>query len=149
MSKIRPIRIRLPHTLSEVSAIDGRGVKLFTVPKIVVFTSKVTADILGYGIRNVTDTITVETKVRGYIASIYGDQAYELDRCVQQILNDNKEINIVGYLNNRMQGQLIGVSIEASSFIDDEKGPHTGWIKVIADDYTLSRIKDKIKFKLG
>ena len=145
MRKIRPIRIGLPHTLREASAIDDKGEKLFTIPKILVFQSKTIIDIIGHGIRNIVETIELESKVYGYIVSIYGDQAYMLNQCIQQIQYDNKEISIVGYLNNRIEGRLTRVSVAASSFINDQKGPHTGWIKIIGNDYKLSNVQDKIK----
>ena len=133
------------HTLREAHAIDDTGGKLFVIPKIIIFQSKPTVDIITHGVGETTDTVNYKSKVCGYIASVYGDPVNEIRSRIEQIQHDNKEVNIVGYFNNRFKGRLVGISFDAYSFIDDENGPHTGWIKVIALDYRLEPIKDSTK----
>lgn len=140
MSGVRLNISGLPITLMEAKAVDDIGKELFSVPKILVFHSKETVNMGIIGSREVKKIFNFE-QVQGYIPSVYGKQAFELDLCVHQLLIKHKEINIVGYLKNRAVGQLIGVLIDSSLFHNDENGPHTGWIKVIARDYRVEPVK--------
>lgn len=145
MSKIKLSKNRLPRILRETCATEENGNKLFSVPTILVFRSEKFVNLYRYGTLTVADTVNIESNIRGYIPPVYGDKAYELDRVVQQLLINPKEINIAGYFNNRVKGRLMGVSVASSSFIDDENGPHTSWIKVIAKSYKVEPVKDKVK----
>lgn len=133
MNRIRINKSGLPITLFEALATNDKGEKLFVVPKILVFCSKENIGIGNIGSRN-SRTVNFESQVSGYIPSIYGDQAYELDRCVQNL---HKEINIVGNLKNKSRGNLTGVLIDSYRFLDDENGPHTSWIRVVAKSYRV------------
>lgn len=144
MNRLRSSTSGLPITLMEAAANDDRGEKLFVVPKILVIQSKEIIGIGTIGSRN-SKTVNFESQVSGYIPSVYGEQAYELERCFQRLRIDCKEINIVGNLKNKSCGNLTGVSIDQYSFLDDENGPHTGWIKVVAKGYRVEPGKNKTK----
>ncbi len=136
MNRIIASKSGLPITLMEAIAIDDGGNKLFAVPKIFVFRSKEKVVIGTIGSHDVK-TFNIDSQVQGYIPSVYGDQAYELDRCVQKL---HKEINIIGNLKNKFCGNLTGVLIDSYRFLNDEKCPHTGWIKIIAKSYKVEPV---------
>ncbi len=138
MSGIRLNISGFPIILMEAKAVDDRGRDLFAVPKILVFHSKETVNIGIIGSRYLRKEINFE-QVQGYIPSVYGEQALRLNYCVHRF--KHKELKIVGYLKNRAVGQLIGVLIDSSLLLNDENGPHTGWIKVVARAYRVEPVK--------
>lgn len=144
MNRIIASKSGLPMTLMKAIATDDKGNKLFAVPKIFVFRSKEKVVIGTIGSRNVK-TFGFDSQVQGYIPSVYGMEAPELDLCVGQLIKASKEIDIVGYLKNRARGLLKGVLIGSSSYLNDENGPHTGWIKIIVKSYEVEPVKDKTK----
>lgn len=144
MNRIRSSKTGLPITLTKTLAFDDRGNELFAVPKILVFLSKETVDIGSIGSRNVK-TFNGNSQVQGYIPSVYGIEAPKLDLYVGQLIKARKEINIVGYLKRRARGQLKGVLIGSSSYLNDENGPHTGWIKINVTSYKVEPVKDITK----
>lgn len=144
MNRIKISKSSLPITLIEASVTNEEEEKLFVIPKILIFRSEKTISIGNIGSRN-SKTVNVESNVGGYIPSVYGIKAPELHLCVQQLLINRKEINIAGYLKNGARGQLKGVLIESLSYLNDENGPHTGWIKVVAKGYKVEPVKDKNK----
>ncbi|MDO9098546.1 MAG: hypothetical protein Q7U60_10555 [Candidatus Methanoperedens sp.] len=144
MSGIRINKSGLPITLMKAIATDDRGNELFAVPKILVFISKEIVDIGAIGSRDVK-TLNIDSQVHGYIPSVYSKHAPELDLCIGQIKRDCMEIDIVGYLKNGARGQLNGAKIGSSKYFNDENGPHTGWIKVVAKGYKVEPLKDKTK----
>ncbi len=144
MNRIIASKGGLPITLMKAIATDDRGNELFAVPKILVFLSKETVDIGTIGSRDVK-TLNIDSQVHGYIPSVYSKHAPELDLCIGQIKRDCMEIDIKGYLKNNARGQLKRARIVFSSYLNDKNGPHTGWIKVIANEYQTEIIKDKTK----
>jgi len=144
MRKEKTRSIGFPITLMKVLAIDENGKELFAVPKILVFRSKETMDIGTIGSRDVKN-FNFESQVNCYIPSVYGKYAPELDFCVGQIIRGRMEIDIKGDIKNNARGQLKRAKIYNSPYLNDDNGPHTGWIKIIAKEFIIEHVNDKTK----